>query len=96
MSRIPSSLLTSAGLIGGFAAARASGNRTAGGVVLAALGAATFAAAQRNSGTGRAIALTVGYLAAFGLSHPLAKKLGAWPSVFTVAGATAVAAQVLE
>lgn len=96
MSRIPSSLLTSAGLIGGFAAARASGNRAAGGAVLAALGAATFAAAQRNAGTGRAIALTIGYLAAFGLSHPLAKKLGAWPSVFTVAGATAVAAQMLE
>jgi len=96
MTRIPSSLLTSAGLIGGFAAARASGNRTAGGVVLAALGAGTFAVAQRNSGTAKAIALTVGYLAAFGLSHPLAKKLGAWPSVFTVAGATAVAAQALD
>jgi hypothetical protein len=29
------------------------------------------------------------YLAAFGLSHPLAKKLGAWPSVLAVTAAAA-------
>jgi hypothetical protein len=28
---------------------------------------------------------------AFGLSHPLAKKIGAWPSVLAVSAATAAA-----
>ncbi|MFJ1532600.1 hypothetical protein ACIOFV_30005 [Streptomyces mirabilis] len=36
-------------------------------------------------------ALTVAYVAAFAGSHPLAKKVGAWPSVFGVAGAVALA-----
>lgn len=43
----------------------------------------------------KGIATTAGlaalYVTAFGASHPLAKKLGAWPSVLTV---TAVAAGV--
>jgi len=33
-----------------------------------------------------------GYLAAFGVSHPLAKKVGAWPSVLAVAAAASAAA----
>jgi hypothetical protein len=32
----------------------------------------------------------------FGLSHPLAKKIGAWPSVFTVAGVAAAASYALN
>jgi hypothetical protein len=48
-----------------------------------------------NAGTGRAAALTGTYLAAFGLSHPLAKKIGAWPSVYTVTAATALASLLL-
>ena len=38
------------------------------------------------------------YLAAFGVSHPLAKQIGAWPSVLAVAavtGAAAVAAVIV-
>ena len=35
----------------------------------------------------RRVDFLTGYLAAFGLSHPLAKKIGAWPSVFAVTGA---------
>ena len=38
-------------------------------------------------GPGPAAGLLAGYLAAFGLSHPLAKKIGAWRSVFAVTGA---------
>lgn len=49
----------------------------------------------RSSGGGRpregAGALTAAYVAAFAGSHPLAKKVGAWPSVFGVAGAVALA-----
>ncbi|WP_233121230.1 hypothetical protein [Tersicoccus sp. Bi-70] len=83
--------MTATGLFGGYAAARLSGVRAVGGVVLAAAGAAAFAGWKQNVGTGRAAALTGVYLAAFGGSHPLAKRLGAWPSVATVAGATAIA-----
>lgn len=35
------------------------------------------------------------YIAAFAGSHPLAKKLGAWPAVFTVAGGVAAASWAL-
>ncbi|MGH1556279.1 hypothetical protein ACRAWF_44585 [Streptomyces sp. L7] len=35
--------------------------------------------------------LAVAYVAAFAGSHPLAKKVGAWPAVLGVAGAVAVA-----
>ncbi|MGB3302674.1 hypothetical protein [Gordonia sp. (in: high G+C Gram-positive bacteria)] len=80
--------LVAAGLIGGFAAARYSGKRPLGGVVLAAAGAA---AGRRWLPRGAAVtgALSATYLGAFGISHPLAKKLGAWPSVLVMAGAAA-------
>lgn len=94
MSAVLTPLVTSAGLIGGFKAARATGNRQLGGAVLAAAGAAAFLLWKRDAGTGTAAALTTGYVAAFGLSHPLAKKLGAWPAVYTVTAATAAASLV--
>lgn len=88
--------LTSAtGLIGGYSVARATGNRPLGGAVLAVAGAAAFRGWKRNAGVGRAVLLTGAYTAAFGLSHPLAKKIGAWPSVYAVTGATALASLTL-
>jgi hypothetical protein len=36
------------------------------------------------------------YLGGFGASHPLAKKIGAWPSVLTVAAVAATASFVLS
>lgn len=95
MSSLVAPLVTSAGLIGGFQTARATGNRPLGGTVLAAAGASAFGLWKRDAGTATAAGLTVGYLAAFGLSHPLAKKIGAWPSVYTVTGAVAVASLIL-
>lgn len=95
MARVPSPVLTSTGLIGGFVAARRTGSRPLGGAVLAAAGAAAFETWRRGSGIGTAGALTGVYLAAFGLSHPLAKKLGAWPSVLSVTAATGAAAYLL-
>jgi len=76
-------------LIGGFATAKYSGRRPLGGAVLAAAGAWSTRQWLRNSGPGTTAALLGTYLGAFGASHPLAKKVGAWPSVF---GVTAVAA----
>ena len=95
MNRLFVPLLTSAGLIGGFGVARASGVRAAGGVVLAGVGAGVFALVAQRGGPWRAAAVVLAYLGAFGGSHPLAKRLGAWPSVLTVAAATAVPAALL-
>jgi hypothetical protein len=91
MARIPSSLVAATGLIGGFGVARATKRRELGGVTLAAAGAVAATQWKRTAGPVTAGALTGLYLAAFAGSHPLAKKLGAWPSVLTVAGGVAVA-----
>ncbi|PDP84643.1 hypothetical protein CQJ94_26590 [Glycomyces fuscus] len=91
MPAVPGSVLTTAGLIGGYTVARATGNRPLGGAVLAAFGAAAFETWRRRSGVGTAVALTAVYVGAFGLSHPLARRVGAWPAVL---GATAVTAAV--
>lgn len=95
MQRLLVPLLTTAGLTGGFGVARATGRRWAGGVVLGAVGATVGTVVARNAGGWRAAVVTGAYLVAFGASHPLAKRLGAWPSVLAVAGAAAVPAAVL-
>lgn len=91
MSALLPTAFATAGLLGGYQTARATKNRQLGGAVLAAAGAAAFMGWKKNSGTGTAVALTLGYVAAFGGSHPLAKKMGSWPAVYTVTAATAVA-----
>ncbi|GAA3699617.1 hypothetical protein GCM10022377_10800 [Zhihengliuella alba] len=95
MSRIVSTGLAKAGLLLGYKVARDTGNRQAGGTVLAACGAAAFTVWRNDAGTARATLLTAVYVASFGLSHPLAKRIGAWPAVFTVTGVTALASLVL-
>lgn len=95
MNRLLVPLLTSAGLLGGFGVARASGVRAAGGVVLAGVGAGVFALVAQRGGAWRATAVVLTYMGAFGGSHPLAKRLGAWPSVLTVAAVTAIPAALL-
>lgn len=84
------------GLIGGWLTARETGIRPLGGVILAAAGGYAARSWNAKAGTGTAAALTTGYIAAFGLSHPLAKKLGSWPAVLTVTAATAGAAYALS
>lgn len=86
------------GLVGGWLTARETGIRPLGGVVLAAAGgwAARSWWAKTNPAT--TAALTAAYLGAFGASHPLAKKIGAWPSVIAVttlaSGAACVASDI--
>lgn len=94
MSALLPTAFATAGLLGGYQTARATKNRQLGGAVLAAAGAAAFMGWKKSAGTGTAIALTATYIAAFGGSHPLAKKMGAWPAVYTVTAATAVASLV--
>ncbi|MGW1586029.1 hypothetical protein [Streptomyces sp. NPDC002386] len=91
MARVPSAVVAATGLVGGYGVARWTGKRQLGGVVLAAAGAAAAQQWRRQAGGKAAGALTAGYVAAFAGSHPLARKVGAWPSVLGVAGAVALA-----
>jgi hypothetical protein len=88
---LPSSLVAATGLVGGYGVARWTGKRPLGGAVLAIAGAAAARQWRRRAGGTAAGALTAAYVAAFAGSHPLARKVGAWPAVFGVAGAVALA-----
>lgn len=91
MARIPSSVVAASGLVGGYGVARWTRKRQLGGAVLAVAGTAAATQWRQQAGGKAAGALTAAYVAAFGASHPLAKKVGAWPAVFGVAGAVALA-----
>lgn len=93
--QIPTAVLVAVGLIGGYGAARWSGIRPLGGAVLLAAGAAAAHNWWHTSGPITTATLGSTYLLGFGLSHPLAKKIGAWPSVLTVTGINAAAAWAL-
>jgi hypothetical protein len=86
--------VVASGLIGGFAIARYSGRRELGGIFLAACGAWSGREWNRAGGPALAAGLGLTYVAAFGVSHPLAKKIGAWPSVFAVTAVAAGAAAI--
>ncbi|MEE1802392.1 hypothetical protein ACIQVO_19505 [Streptomyces sp. NPDC101062] len=88
-ARIPAAAVAAGGLVGGYGVARWTKKRPLGGVALAAAGAVAAREWHRTGGTAAAVGLTTLYVAAFAGSHPLAKKVGAWPAVFTVAGAVA-------
>jgi hypothetical protein len=92
---VPTAALVSGGLIGGYATARATGNRPLGGAVLAAAGAAAAHTWWRRGGPATTAGLTALYVLGFGLSHPLARRIGAWPSVLAVTAANATASWVL-
>ncbi|WP_369246874.1 hypothetical protein [Streptomyces sp. R41] len=91
MAKVPAAAVAASGLIGGYGVARWTKKRQLGGVVLAAAGAAAAQQWKQQAGGKAAGALTAAYVAAFAGSHPLAKKVGAWPAVFGVAGAVALA-----
>jgi hypothetical protein len=93
MSSTPTAPLVAAGLIGGYAAARHAGRSDLATAVFTAAGAVCTRSWLRSSGR-RVTAVLLGtYLFAFWVSHPLAKRIGGWPSVLTVTtAATAVTA----
>ncbi|MGW0119621.1 hypothetical protein [Streptomyces sp. NPDC003327] len=95
MPRPLSPLVAAAGLVGGYAVARWTGKRPLGGVVLAVAGGVAAREWQRVGGGKAAAGLGTAYVAAFAGSHPLAKKIGAWPAVFSVAGGVAAASWVV-
>ncbi len=87
MDRLPTAPVVAAGLVGGFAAARYSGHRSFGGVLLATAGGLSARSWSASSGPAVTGALLATYVAAFVGSHPLARRLGPWGSVLTVTAA---------
>ena len=92
---VPTAPLLAAGLVGGFALAQRTGVRPLGGAAM--LGANAVAARQWYAVGGAPLAagLTAAYWTAMGVSHPLAKKVGTWPSVLGVTAVSAGAAWLL-
>lgn len=84
------------GLIGGWLTARETGIRPLGGAVLAAAGAYAGRTWLARRGPATTAVLGATYLLGFGLSHPLAKRIGAWPAVLSVTAAAAGAAALLS
>ncbi|MDO5098485.1 MAG: hypothetical protein Q4D85_06955 [Corynebacterium sp.] len=95
-TEVTTSAVVATGLIGGWLCARETGVRPLGGVVLAAAGAWAGRSWYAKGGIPLTAALSTAYVAAFGLSHPLAKKIGAWPAVLGVTAAAAGAAAALS
>ncbi|MDQ1010554.1 hypothetical protein QFZ82_005039 [Streptomyces sp. V4I23] len=91
MAKVPAAAVAAGGLVGGYSVARFSGKRPLGGVALAAAGALAARQWHQDAGPKAAVGLSAAYVAAFAGSHPLAKKVGAWPAVLTVAAGVALA-----
>ncbi|MFJ2112819.1 hypothetical protein ACIOEX_13165 [Streptomyces sp. NPDC087850] len=91
MPKIPATAVAATGIIGGYAIARWTKKRPLGGVALAAAGAVAAYEWHRAGGSKASVGLSTAYIAAFAGSHPLAKKIGAWPAVFTAAGTVSAA-----
>lgn len=93
---VPTAPIVAGSLIGGYLVARETKVRPLGGVVLAAGGAIAGREWARTVGPAGTAALSAVYLGSFGASHPLAKKIGAWPAVLTAAGVSAAAAWLVS
>lgn len=89
MSSTPTAPLVATGLIGGYAAARHAGRSDLATVVFTGAGAVCTRSWLRSSGRRTAGALLGTYLVAFWVSHPLAKRIGGWPSVLAMTAAAA-------
>lgn len=87
--------LAALGLLGGYLTARETGIRPLGGVVLGLAGLYAGRTWFAKAGAAPTAALAAVYLGGFGASHPLAKKIGAWPSVLGVSAVSAAASHLL-
>ena len=87
--KVPTAPIVATGLLGGYLIARETEIRPLGGAVLALAGVTAGRQWLRTSGPVGTGVLTAVYLGGFGVSHPLAKKIGAWPAV---AGAATLSA----
>lgn len=87
--------LAALGLVGGYLSARESGIRALGGVLLGAAGLYCGRTWLAKRGPLVTTGLSLVYVGGFGLSHPLATKIGAWPSVLAVSAVSAGACWAL-
>jgi hypothetical protein len=92
---VPSSAVAAFGLTGGFLVGRLTGRRDMAGALFAAAGAWCARDWYRASGPVAAAGLTALYTAGMGGSHPLAKHIGAWPSVAVVTAVTVAAVELV-
>jgi hypothetical protein len=90
------SAVAALGLVGGFLVAQRTGRRDLGGALFATAGAWCVRVWYRSRGSAAAAGLGAVYVAAMGGSHPLAKRIGAWPSVAAVTVVTVAAAEVVN
>jgi hypothetical protein len=95
MTDLPTAPVAAGSLIVGYVVARESGVRPLGGAVLAAAGAWCARAWSRRAGPATATALLGIYAAGFAGSHPLAKRVGAWPAVLGAAATAGAASWLL-
>lgn len=91
----PTGPVVATGLVGGFAVAKYCGRRELGGLFLAGCGIWSARQWARRGGPALTLGLGLTYAGAFGVSHPLAKRIGAWPSVFAVTAVASGAAAAL-
>lgn len=91
MPRIPTGPVAAGSLIGGYVVARTTHRRPLGAIPLMAGGAWCTLQWRERAGAPAAAGLLGLYLAGFAASHPLARRIGAWPAALSVAAASAVA-----
>jgi len=96
MASLPTAPVVATGLVGGYLVARETGIRPLGGAVLGAAGLLAGRRWLRTAGPATTAVLSAVYLGGFGASHPLAKKIGPWPAVLSVAGTSAAASWLLS
>ncbi|GAA1433144.1 hypothetical protein GCM10009616_24450 [Microlunatus lacustris] len=94
-SSVSTAPVVALGLLGGYLTARETGIRPLGGVVLGAAGVFAGRTWLAKGGPAVTAALAAVYLLGFGASHPLARKIGAWPSVLVVTAVSAGASWAL-
>lgn len=93
---VSTAAVVSLGLLGGWLTARETGIRPLGGVILAAAGGWAIRSWLAKTDPVTTAGLTALYVGGFGASHPLAKKIGAWPAVAAVTAVAGGAACVLS
>lgn len=89
------SVFAGATLVAGFGTAQATDNRTLGGVVLLAGAGVCGYLWWRDAGPRSAVLSEGVFVLSFAASHALAKPIGAWPSVLTLAIATSAISYAL-
>ena len=93
---VPTAPIVAGSMVGAYVVANATEHRQLGGVVMAVGGGVSLPQWVRNAGPIGAAALTAVYVGSMGVSHPVAKKIGAWPAVFAAAGVSALAAWAIS